>query len=236
VYKRQPLPYLLVGLPFWYFVMLSGVHATVAGILLAFTIPARGRIRPDELADTLSARGQNLRDIIIHSRRLDPLVNDQLASIIQSLQHSSAAALAPQQRLEHTVQPWVTFGVIPIFALANAGINFTQVSTGMLLSTVTLGTCLGLVLGKFIGISLSSWIAVRLNIARLPHGVQWRHLLGAAWLGGVGFTMSLFISQLAFTDRNLQEEAKLGILLASLIAAIIGLTWLFWVGRNEVPA
>ena len=134
------------------------------------------------------------------------------------------------------VQPWVTFGVIPIFALANAGINFSQVSSGMLFSTVTLGTCLGLVLGKFIGISLSSWIAVRLKIARLPHGVQWRHLFGAAWLGGVGFTMSLFISQLAFTDHNLQEEAKLGILLASLIAAIIGLTWLFWVGRNEVPA
>ncbi|MHB8265672.1 MAG: Na+/H+ antiporter NhaA, partial [Acidithiobacillus ferrivorans] len=75
-----------------------------------------------------------------------------------------------------------------------------------------------------------------LKIARLPHGVQWRHLLGAAWLGGVGFTMSLFISQLAFTAPNLQEEAKLGILLASLIAAMIGLTWLFWVGRNEVPA
>ena len=233
---RNPLPYLLVGLPFWYFVMLSGVHATVAGILLAFTIPARGRIRLDELADVLSARGQNLRDTIIHSKRLDPLVNGQLAGIIQSLQHSSSAALAPQQRLEHVVQPWVTFGVIPIFALANAGINFTQVSTGMLFSTVTLGTCLGLVLGKFIGISLSSWIAVRLKIARLPHGVQWRHLLGAAWLGGVGFTMSLFISQLAFTAPNLQEEAKLGILLASLIAAIIGLTWLFWVDRNEAPA
>lgn len=233
---RKPLPYLLVGLPFWYFVMLSGVHAMVAGILLAFTIPARGRIRPDELADVLSARGQNLRGAIIHSKRLDPLVNGQLAGIIQSLQHSSSAALAPQQHLEHVVQPWVTFGVIPIFALANAGINFTQVSTGMLFSTVTLGTGLGLVLGKFIGISLSSWIAVRLNIARLPHGVQWRHLLGAAWLGGVGFTMSLFISQLAFTGHNLQEEAKLGILLASLIAAIIGLTWLFWIGRNEVPA
>ena len=232
---RHSLPYLLLGLPFWYFVMRSGVHAAVAGILLAFTIPARGRIRPDELADSLRARSRNLHDTIAHGQRLNPLVNDQLAGIIQSLQHSSAAALAPQQRLEHGIQPWVTFGVLPIFALANAGIHFAHVSTTMLISAVTVGTGLGLVLGKFVGISLGSWIAVRLKVARLPRGVRWRHLLGAAWLGGIGFTMSLFVSQLAFTDPILREEAKLGILLASLIAAIIGLIWLFWVGRKEIP-
>lgn len=232
---RHSLPYLLLGLPFWYFVMRSGVHAAVAGILLAFTIPARGRIRPDELADSLRARSQNLHDTIAHGQRLNPLINDQLAGIIQSLQHSSAAALAPQQRLEHGIQPWVTFGVLPIFALANAGIHFAHVSATMLISAVTVGTGLGLVLGKFVGISLGSWIAVRLKVARLPRGVRWRHLLGAAWLGGIGFTMSLFVSQLAFTDPILREEAKLGILLASLIAAIIGLIWLLWVGRKEIP-
>ena len=235
---RHALPYLLVGLPFWYFVILSGIHATVAGILLAFTIPARGRILPDELADNLSAHGQRLRDTIIHSRRLDPLVNGQLAGIIQDIRNSSVAALAPQQRLEHATQPWVTFAVLPIFALANAGIHFAHISVDMLFSSVTIGTCLGLVLGKFLGISLSSWLAVRLRIARLPAGVRWRHLLGAAWLGGIGFTMSLFISQLAFGDPLLQEEAKLGILLASLMAASIGLLWLFQVSRKKggVPA
>ena len=235
---RHTLPYLLVGLPFWYFVILSGIHATVAGILLAFTIPARSRILPDELADNLSAHGQHLRDTIIHSKRLDPLVNGQLAGIIQDIRNISIAALAPQQRLEHAIQPWVTFAVLPIFALANAGVNFAHISVNMLFSSVTIGTCLGLVLGKFLGISLSSWLAVRLNIARLPAGVRWRHLLGAAWLGGIGFTMSLFISQLAFGDPRLQEEAKLGILLASLIAASIGLLWLFQVSRKkgDVPA
>ena len=235
---RHTLPYLLVGLPFWYFVILSGIHATVAGIFLAFTIPARGRILPDELADNLSAHGQHLRDTITHSKHLNPLVNGQLAGIIQDIRNLSVAALAPQQRLEHAIQPWVTFAVLPVFALANAGINFAHISVNMLFSSVTIGTCLGLVLGKFLGIGLSSWLAVRLKIARLPAGVRWRHLLGAAWLGGIGFTMSLFIGQLALGDPRLREEAKLGILLASLIAASIGLLWLFQVSRKkgDVPA
>ncbi|MBU2841644.1 Na+/H+ antiporter NhaA [Acidithiobacillus thiooxidans] len=229
---RKVLPYLILGLPFWYFVMLSGIHATVAGILLAFTIPARGRVRPDQLADTLSARSENLRDTIIHSKRLDPLVNGKLAGIIQSIEHSSAEAIAPQQHLEHRLQPWVTFAVIPIFALANAGINFAHISIEMLLSRVTLGIFLGLVLGKFVGISLASWLAIKIRMARMPSGVSWPHLLGAAGLAGVGFTMSLFISDLAFKDALLVEEAKLGILLASLTAACAGLIWLFWVGSK----
>lgn len=230
---RATLPYLILGIPFWYFIMLSGIHATIAGILLAFTIPARSRIHPEQLADTLSARAENLRDTIVHSQRLDPMVNNKLAGIIQSMMHSSSEAIAPQQRLEHAVQPWVTFAVIPIFALANAGINFSHISLEMLLNSVTVGTFSGLVLGKFFGISLASWLAIKLKIARLPQGVRWSHLLGAAWLGGIGFTMSLFISQLGFKEPILVEEAKLGILLASLVAALIGLSWLFWISRKQ---
>ncbi len=230
---RKILPYLILGLPFWYFVMLSGIHATVAGILLAFTIPARGRIRPDQLADTLSARIENLRDTIVHSKHLNPLINDKLAGIIQSIAHSSTEAIAPQQHLEHRIQPWVTFAVIPIFALANAGINFAHISTAMLFSRVTLGIYLGLVVGKFVGISLASWLAIKLKIGRMPSGVRFSHLLGASWLAGIGFTMSLFISDLAFSDRLMVEEAKLGILLASLTAACIGLAWLFQVSNKS---
>ncbi|MCE5361330.1 MAG: Na+/H+ antiporter NhaA, partial [Acidithiobacillus sp.] len=140
--------------------------------------------------------------------------------------------LSPQQRLEHTIGPWVTFVILPIFALANAGVDFSQVSTAMLWSSVTLGVILGLVLGKFVGISLASWLTVRMGLAQLPRGVAWRHLLGAAWLAGIGFTMSLFISQLAFTQSELREEAKVGILLASLLAGIIGLLWL-WLASGE---
>jgi NhaA family Na+:H+ antiporter len=125
----------------------------------------------------------------------------------------------------------VTFAIIPIFALANAGIDLRGVEwSEALANNVTIGVLAGLVVGKFAGISVFSWLAVLLGLARLPSGVQWKHLLGAAWLGGIGFTMSLFIAQLAFGDPVIIEQAKLGILLASVISAAIGLTWLFRVG------
>ena len=122
-----------------------------------------------------------------------------------------------------------TFGVIPLFAMANAGLDLFAMSfREVIVQPVTLGVMLGLVLGKFIGITSFTWLAVRLGLARLPGSVQWRHILGAAWLGGVGFTMSLFIEQLAFADNpSFFEEARLGIIMASLISATVGLTWLY---------
>jgi NhaA family Na+:H+ antiporter len=124
--------------------------------------------------------------------------------------------------------------VIPVFALANAGIDLLGVSWAEALqSRVTLGVLAGLVIGKFAGISVFCWLAVRLGIGRLPAGVEWKHLLGAAWLAGIGFTMSLFIAQLAFGDPRLVEEAKLGILLASALSAAIGLVWLYLAGSRR---
>lgn len=129
--------------------------------------------------------------------------------------------------MEHALSPWVTFLEIPLFALSNAAIDFHAIELGRTLShPVTLGALLGLVLGKFIGISCLSWLAIRLRIARLPTGVSWRYLRGAAWVAGIGFTMSLFIDQLAFNDPVLVEYAKVRILFASLVAAAIGFTWL----------
>ncbi|HLA28846.1 MAG TPA: Na+/H+ antiporter NhaA, partial [Syntrophales bacterium] len=141
---------------------------------------------------------------------------------------------SPLQRLEHILSPWVTFGVIPLFAAANVGIRFSTLNVGqMLVHPVTLGVIAGLVAGKFLGIAGVSWLAVKAGIAQLPTGVAWRHLLGAAWLGGVGFTMALFISQLAFAgDQTLLEAAKLGILIASVIAASAGLLWLLLVTKT----
>jgi NhaA family Na+:H+ antiporter len=128
----------------------------------------------------------------------------------------------------------VTFAVIPVFALSNAGIDLLQVAWREALTHhVTLGVIGGLVIGKFVGIGLFSWAAVRCGIARLPSGVRWRHLLGAAWLAGIGFTMSLFISQLAFGAPELVEEAKLGILLGSALSAVIGLVWLYMAGSRS---
>jgi NhaA family Na+:H+ antiporter len=138
--------------------------------------------------------------------------------------------------MQHSLSPWVTFFVIPIFAFSNAGIDFTTVQLGEALrNPVALGVILGLVLGKFTGISCSCWFAVKLGIARLPAGVGWRHILGVAWLAGIGFTMSLFISQLAFDNPIIAERAKIGILVASLVAGLIGFAWLLAGGRRMVP-
>jgi NhaA family Na+:H+ antiporter len=217
---------------------MSGVHATLSGILLAIAIPARPAFSPahferrvDELQTAFRA---DRRDA---STPDDPLSNHRMAAIAEAVERSAGAVQSPLQRIEHALSPWVTFLVIPIFALANAGIDLTQVRWSEALSQrVTLGVVVGLVVGKFVGISLFSWIAVRLGVARLPRGVTWRHLLGAAWLGGIGFTMSIFIAQLAFTHAAMVEQAKLGILIASVVSAAIGLAWLYTAGEKRTSS
>ena len=225
---RHPLPYGLLGIVLWGTLLKSGVHATVSGVLLAFTIPARPAFTVQEFQQRLMQLQSAL-----HSEIADPdaceyaLPCPVMATVAENLESAARAVQSPQQHMEHTLSPWVTFLVIPLFALSNAAIDFHGIELGKALShPVTMGVMLGLVLGKFIGISCFSWLAIRLKIARLPAGVGWRHLLGVAWLAGIGFTMSLFIDQLAFKDPVLVEHAKIGILFASLIAALIGLIWL----------
>jgi NhaA family Na+:H+ antiporter len=232
---RHPLPYAMAGVLLWLAVHESGVHATLAGILLAMAIPAR----PAHTPAHFERRVAELQDAFRADRRDDettddPLSNQRMASIAEAMEHSAAAVQSPLQRIEHGLTPWVTFAVIPVFALSNAGIDLLQVAWREALTHhVTLGVIGGLVIGKFVGIGLFSWAAVRCGIARLPSGVRWRHLLGAAWLAGIGFTMSLFISQLAFGAPELVEEAKLGILLGSALSAVIGLVWLYMAGSRS---
>lgn len=231
---RHPLPYALIGVLLWLAVHDSGVHATLAGVLLAMAIPARPAHTPEhferrieelEAAFRADRRDQDTPD--------HPLSNSRMVSIAEAMERSSAAVQSPLQRIEHGLTPWVTFVVIPIFALSNAGIDLREVQWRQAVTNhVTLGVVSGLVVGKFVGISLFSWAAVRFGIARLPSGVRWVHLLGAAWLAGIGFTMSLFISQLAFGTPGLVEEAKLGILLGSALSAAIGVLWLYLAGRR----
>ncbi|MEK8088811.1 Na+/H+ antiporter NhaA [Thermithiobacillus plumbiphilus] len=227
---RHPLPYIILGLFLWFFTLVSGVHATISGVLLAFTIPARSAHTPRQFADRV---GELSRTFLEEAKNPDTpdnaLANQRMAMAAENLERAAEAVQAPLQRMEHNMNPWITFLIIPLFAFANAGIDFSQMNPGeALMSPVTQGVLLGLVIGKFIGVGGASWLAIRLGLGRLPSGVYWRHMLGAAWLAGIGFTMSLFISQLAFSDPLLVEEAKLGILSASLIAAIIGLIWLYF--------
>jgi Na+:H+ antiporter, NhaA family len=233
---RHGLPYMLIGVALWVALHHSGVHATLAGILLAMTVPARPAHTParfvrrvEELLDAFRADRRDL------GTPDDPLSNIRMARIAEAMERSSAAVQSPLQRIEHRLTPWVTFVVIPVFALSNAGIDLAAVSWDEALSEpVTLGVVSGLVVGKFAGISLFTWAAVRLQLARLPSGVGWPHLLGAAWLAGIGFTMSLFIAQLAFGGGpDLVEQAKLGILVGSATSALIGLVWLYTVGSGH---
>ena len=231
---RHPLPYALLGILLWLALHASGVHATLAGVLLAATIPARPGCAPAQferrIAELQSAFSADRRDAGTSD---DPLSNERMARIAEAMEQSASAVQSPLQRMEHTLTPWVTFFVIPVFALANAGIDLAAIAWRKeLLSPVTLGVVTGLALGKFSGVSLFAWLAVRSGMARLPSGVRWRHLLGGAWLAGIGFTMSLFISQLAFPAAEAVEEAKLGILLGSALSAAIGLAWLYAAGRR----
>lgn len=232
---RRPLPYWIIGVGLWYALLLSGVHSTIAGVLLAFTIPARAACTPAAFNERINAVQRAFSNETQNTfTPNDPMRNHYLAGLAQEMEVLAQDVQSPQQRIEHGLHPWVTFLIIPLFALSNAGIDFSRLDLAASLSSrVTLGVLFGLVFGKFIGISLFSWVGVRLGICRLPAGVAWRHLLGAAWLGGIGFTMSLFISQLSFNQPALIEEAKLGILLASAISAVIGLAWLYVCGAKR---
>jgi NhaA family Na+:H+ antiporter len=136
------------------------------------------------------------------------------------LERAAESVASPLQRLEHALHPWVAYAIIPIFALANAGVHIVGSQTASVFNSIGIGIVAGLVLGKQIGITLFAWLFTRLRITTLPHGLGWRHIYGAAWLGGIGFTMSLFITSLAFTDPALVSSAKVGILTASTLSAL----------------
>lgn len=212
-------PYLLLGVVLWIAFLASGVHATIAGVLLALTIPSTTRIN----AAQFSIRARHLLDEFDESETGDLLVitSKGQQEAIHALGTASAAVQAPLLRLEHRLQGIVAFGIMPLFALANAGVALDGVSE-FATNRVTLGVMLGLLAGKPLGIMGFSWLAVRFGLAQLPSHVNWRMMHGAAWLGGIGFTMSLFVAGLAFGTSELLDAAKVGVLSASVLAGITG--------------
>jgi NhaA family Na+:H+ antiporter len=222
---RRPAVYAALGLALWVAIFESGVHATVAGVLLALTIPARTRIDPDAFV----AKGRGLLAAFERAGEhgASILTNGPRQEALAELEDSVEGAGAPLQRMEHALHPWVAFAIVPLFALANAGVRFEVDLGEALANRVTLGVILGLVLGKQVGVTLAAWLAVRSGVTELPEGVNWRQIYGAGWLGGIGFTMALFVADLAFDepgDAALLTAAKLGILIASLLAGLGG--WL----------
>jgi NhaA family Na+:H+ antiporter len=151
------------------------------------------------------------------------VLNDEDQQIaLEALEDASEKIQSPLLRMEQSLHPWVTFGIMPVFALANAGVALPADLTGSLGHPITLGVIAGLLLGKPLGIFLAAWLAVKARIASLPAGVTWGHIHGAGWLGGIGFTMSIFVAGLAFPDAELLSLAKIGVLAASLLAGIAG--------------
>lgn len=221
---RHPLFYILPGLLLWAFFLKSGLHATIAGVLLAMTVPARAKV------DTQSYVDQS-RDLLDEMEEQGLSKEPQFVPadqqhIVHSLGKLSEAVETPLQRMEHHLHSWTTFFIIPVFALANAGVHLSF-SPEFLTGKVTLGVLLGLVIGKPLGVMLFSYLAVKIGLAARPAGVSWKHIFGAGWLAGIGFTMSLFITNLAFTDETMLQMAKVGILGASLISGVIGYVWLY---------
>ncbi|MEM8964139.1 MAG: Na+/H+ antiporter NhaA [Acidobacteriota bacterium] len=205
---RRLAVFAVIGIVMWYFMLKSGVHATVAGVLLAFTIPMKPLIPHDQIPKELSKMFKGD----------DP---DYREAELTHLEHLVDKAQSPLHDLEHLLQPWVAFVIMPVFALMNAG--FTLGEDASLTAPVSLGIFLGLLLGKPIGIAGFSFIAAKLGWVKLPEGINWGAMLGASMLAAIGFTMSLFIANLAFGTGGLEEQAKLGIISASVAAAIIGL-------------
>jgi NhaA family Na+:H+ antiporter len=218
----RTLVYAVLGVGLWLCFLLSGVHATIAGVLLALTIPAISFINPGAflersryVLDRFERAGEKGENV---------LSNEERQAALHALNHAAYKLEPPLHELEHALHPWVVFAIMPIFALANAGVALGGGIADALTSPVALGIVAGLVVGKQVGITLFAWLAVRSGISELPEGIRWRHVYGASWLAGIGFTMSLFITDLAFSDGSLVEAAKLGILAASLFAGGVGWT------------
>jgi Na+:H+ antiporter, NhaA family len=214
---RHLWPYLLAGLVLWYFVHESGIHATVAGVLLAFTIPTHTRMNAVEF----SREARGLLDQFDRTETGDFLVltSKGQQETLFALEHASVGVTAPILRLEHALHNFSAFVVMPLFAFANAGI---RIGGPIEHAEIAFGVMSGLVIGKPLGITAAAFVTVKSGIAKLPRGVGWASLLGYACLAGIGFTMSLFIAMLAFDQTAPVNAAKLGILAGSLLAGIAG--------------
>jgi NhaA family Na+:H+ antiporter len=216
---RKTWPYVVYGLALWATFLQSGVHATIAGVALALTIPARRQLDEHEF----TARGRALLAEFDRIADPDPLTSPDQLALVHRLQQHAQDVQAPLQRMVHGLHPLVAHFIVPVFALANAGVDVSRGLGEAALHPAAHGVFFGLLLGKPIGIFLATLLAARLLRAPLPQGVTWRHVHGVAWIAGIGFTMSLFIDSLAFAHRPAEFEAsKVAVLAASFLAGAIG--------------
>lgn len=225
------LPYFLLGLFMWFFMLESGVHATIAGVIAAMAIPSKAK----RTAIDFSHSARNLLDEYDnYPIATDNTMHENQKAILTNMKERILAVEAPAARLEHSLHLPVSLVVIPLFALANAGIAIDFSSIGsIILEPVSLGIIAGLILGKVLGIAGVAWLAIKFGIAKLPQDSTMSQVFGVAFLGGIGFTMSIFVADLAFLGNDtLIFQAKVGILAASLFAGFFGYSWLRFIAKS----
>jgi NhaA family Na+:H+ antiporter len=231
---RKQAIYILLGIFLWLFLLESGVHATLAGILLAITIPATTKIDFEEFKQTsnqLLMRLEEAADGAPESCDLEVFLNTS-----HTLENACQDAEAPIQRWEHVLTPWVAFLVVPVFTLTNGGVmlltSIAQVGT----SSISFGIIMGLVIGKPLGVITSVFLTTKLGLSKIPEELNWSHFAGVAFLAGIGFTMSIFVASLSFSDDAILSLAKASILIASMISGIIGAVIIGWTVRMKKRA
>ncbi len=219
---KKLTPYLALGLVLWFFVFESGIHATIAGVLLALTIPVRQKVSSEEFINTVKLELKTFGGA--EARRNNLLLNPEQQEAVEKIGVAYEHVQNPLLRLEHTLHPVSAFFIMPIFALANAGVAMG--GDIEMIQPVTLGIMAGLFIGKPLGIIGITWLVSKLGWISKPASCQWNHIIGAGLLAGVGFTMSIFITGLAFTDAGSIDSAKLAIVGTSLVAGIVGVLFL----------
>jgi NhaA family Na+:H+ antiporter len=214
---RSSLFFGAVAVAVWFAMLESGVHATIAGVAVAFLTPAR----PLYSSEEFEGKAREILDTYpLGDSPEDDEKSDYEAEVLSAI---ATESISPLNRLENRLLPWTSFLIVPLFALANAGVDFRGVDlVSVLLNPIALGVATGLLIGKAVGISLFTWIAVRTGLGRLPQSTTWRHIVGLGALGGIGFTVSLFITNLAFTDQQMADVARVGIFAGSLLAGAVG--------------
>ncbi len=227
---KRLTPYLLLGVVLWFLIEASGVHATIAGILLALTIPVRSRISAKQFLDICHYKLTGFKQE--ETERKNILLTQEQQDSLEDIEDAYEAVQSPLVRLEHLLHSITAFLVMPLFALANAGVRISGISLP-LIEPASLGILLGLVLGKPLGIISATYLAYRLGWAQIPSSLSWKHIIGAGILSGVGFTMSIFITHLAFDDANTIALAKLFIVACSIFMGIAGVLYLWRISAKK---
>ncbi len=226
------LPYFIVGILLWFFMLESGVHATIAGVIAAMAIPSKPKETPSDFTQSTQNLLEEYDNYPIDESQT---INEKQKAILINIQDKIDAIGTPASRLERGLHLPVALIIIPLFALANAGISIDFSSIGTtLMEPVSLGIVAGLIIGKVLGIFGVSWLAIKLKIAQLPKNSSMTQIFGVAFLGGIGFTMSIFVADLAFVgNAELIFQAKVGILFASLFAGLFGFFWLRYFSKDK---